>query len=95
MDVLADLKGRSTRRKQKLGPLVDQYREWIKSGSRQGSQNSAEAKTPPGDELVVRANVAANRIESGIKLLGDAGVSGSIPDCQQMHGRSRPAAAWA
>jgi hypothetical protein len=72
MDVLADLKD-GVEAKERLGPLVDQYREWVKA------EADKVPKTPKrryetGQELVVRANVAANRIENGIELL-------ATPDC--------------
>ena len=72
MDGLADLKDGADA-KAKLGPLVDQYREWIKAEANKVPKTPAKRKET-GDELVVRATVAANRIESGIKLL-------ATPDC--------------
>lgn len=72
MDGLADLKDGADA-KAKLGPLIDQYREWIKAEAAKVPKTPAKRKET-GDELVVRATVAANRIESGIKLL-------ATPDC--------------
>lgn len=72
MDALAVLKDGEDA-EARLVPLVVGYRKWIQ----------AEAETVPktpatryetGQELVNRATVAANRIESGIKLL-------ATPDC--------------
>jgi hypothetical protein len=72
MDGLAALKDGADAR-EKLGPLVDQYREWIKAEAEKVPKTPQKRKQT-GDELVVRATVAANRIESGIKLL-------ETPDC--------------
>jgi hypothetical protein len=59
--------------KDKLGPLVDQYREWIKAEALKVPKTPQKRKQT-GDDLVLRAAVAANRIESGIKSL-------ETPDC--------------
>jgi hypothetical protein len=72
MDALGVLKD-GAEAKQKLGPLVDQYREWIKTEAAKVPK-SPEKRYKTGQELVLRANVAANRIESGINLL-------ATPDC--------------
>jgi hypothetical protein len=72
MDALADVKDGADA-KEKLGPLVTQYREWIKAEADKVPK-SPQKRKQTGDELVVRANVAANRIESGINLL-------ATPDC--------------
>lgn len=68
MDALAGLKD-GAEAKQKLGPLVDQYREWIKAEAEKVPK-TPKKRHATGLELVQRANVAANRIESGIELLG-------------------------
>jgi hypothetical protein len=83
MDVLAGLADGADA-KEKLSPLVDQYRKWIQA------EADLVPKTPAkrhltGQDLVNRAKVAANRIESGIELL-------STPDSLQMYGRGRPTA---
>jgi hypothetical protein len=67
MDVLAGLADGADA-KEKLSPLVDQYRKWIQA------EADLVPKTPAkrhltGQDLVNRAKVAANRIESGIELL--------------------------
>jgi hypothetical protein len=72
MDVLASLVDGADA-KEKLGPLVDQYRKWIQA------EADLVPKTPAkrhltGQDLVNRAKVASNRIESGIELL-------ATPDC--------------
>jgi hypothetical protein len=72
MDALAILKDGADAN-EKLGPLVDQYREWIKAEAYKVPKTPQKRKQT-GDELVVRAKVAADRIESGIKLL-------ATPDC--------------
>ena len=56
--------------KQKLGPLVEEYRKWI------GVQKAAVAglkgkRAATATELFKRAEVAAKRIEAGISLLSD------------------------
>jgi hypothetical protein len=68
MDALAVLKD-GVEAKQKLGPLVDQYREWIKVEAEKVPE-APKKRRATGQELVQRANVAATRIECGIKLLG-------------------------
>ncbi len=72
MDALADLKDGADA-KEMLGPLVDQYRKWIQAEAYKVPK-SPEKRAETGRQLVVRANVAANRIESGIELL-------TAPDC--------------
>jgi hypothetical protein len=72
MDGLANLKDGADAR-EKLGPLMDQYRAWIKAEADKVPKTPQKRKQI-GDELVVRATVAANRIESGIELL-------ATPDC--------------
>jgi hypothetical protein len=74
MDGLANLTDGADA-KEKLGPLVDQYREWIKAEADKVPKTPQKRKQT-GDDLVLRAAVAANRIESGIKLL-------ETPDCLQ------------
>jgi hypothetical protein len=72
MEALSTLKDGADA-KEKLGPLVDQYRKWIQTEANKvpaTPQNRYET----GQELVLRANVAASRIESGIALL-------ATPDC--------------
>ncbi len=55
----------------KLGPLVSEYRKWIDSQA--GNVPGAPAKRrETGLELSQRARVAADRIQRGIDLLGDA-----------------------
>ena len=70
MDALA-LLADGVEAKSKLGQFVIQYRAWIVD------QRAAMPKTPKrrketGEELLNRAQVAANRIQHGIDLLGDA-----------------------
>ena len=72
MDGLAGLKD-GEEAKKKLSPLVDQYRDWIKAEAEK-IPKAPQKRYTTGQELVQRANVAANRIESGIELL-------SVPDC--------------
>src|SRR5205085_1843061 len=59
--------------KEKLSGLVALYRQWI------AAQKTASASLPKNrkvtaDELIKRAGVAADRIETGIKLLEQADV---------------------
>ncbi len=55
----------------KLGPLVSEYRKWIDGQA--GNVPGAPAKRrETGLELIQRARVAADRIQRGIDLLGDA-----------------------
>jgi len=72
MDALATLKDGADA-KDKLGPLVAEYRKWIKAEADQIPKTPAK-RYETGQELVNRANVAASRIESGIELL-------ATPDC--------------
>jgi len=72
MDALADLKDGADA-KTKLGPMVERYRDWIREQTKQIPATPAKRATT-GKELIVRANVAANRIEAGIDLL-------AIPEC--------------
>ena len=72
MDALAILKDGADA-KDKLGPLVAEYRKWIKAEADKIPETPAK-RYQTGQELTNRAKVAANRIESGIELLG-------TPDC--------------
>jgi hypothetical protein len=67
MDVLASLKDGEDA-KEKLGPLVVEYRKWIQAEAEQVPKTPAK-RYETGQELVTRAKVAASRIESGIELL--------------------------
>ena len=70
MDVLASVKD-GAEAKAKLGPLVAEYREWIKRQAKEIPATPAK-RAATGKELFVRANVAADRIEAGIELLAIA-----------------------
>ncbi len=72
MDALSVLKDREDA-KGKLGPLVVEYRKWIQTEADKVPKTPAK-RYQTGQELVARAKVAANRIESGIALL-------ATPDC--------------
>ena len=72
MDALANLQD-GPDAKAKLGPLVEQYRDWIKKQAKEIPATPAK-RAATGKELIVRANVAADRIEAGIELL-------AIPEC--------------
>jgi Helicase conserved C-terminal domain len=72
MDALASLKDGEDA-KEKLGPLVVEYRKWIQTEADQVPKAPAK-RYETGQELVTRAKVAAIRIESGIALL-------ATPDC--------------
>ena len=72
MDALASLKD-GAEAKAKLGPLVEQYRDWIKEQA-EGIPKTPAKRAATGRELILRANVAANRIECGINLL-------AVPEC--------------
>lgn len=54
----------------KLGAFVTQYREWI-NRQRRNLPASPPRRRETAEELLNRANVAANRIEQGIVLLAD------------------------
>jgi hypothetical protein len=69
MDALAALKDGADA-KEKLGALVEQYRDWIKSEEAKLPASPAK-RHETGMELIGRARVAANRIEQGIALLAD------------------------
>jgi hypothetical protein len=56
--------------KAKLGSFVAQYRDWIKK-QRVGAASLPTRRKDTTKELLDRADVAANRIEQGIALLGD------------------------
>jgi hypothetical protein len=70
MDALA-LLADVTDAKAKLGQFATKYRAWI-VGQRGTMPLSPAKRKETGDELLNRADVAANRIEEGIKLLADA-----------------------
>jgi hypothetical protein len=72
MDALASLRD-GENAKEKLGPLVVEYRKWIQAEADQMPKAPAK-RYETGQELVTRAKVAASRIESGIELL-------ATPDC--------------
>lgn len=54
----------------KLSPLVTAYREWIKAQAA-GVPGSPAKRKETGEELLNRANIAADRIQAGIDLLAD------------------------
>ena len=56
--------------RQKLVPLVDQYRVWIEAQAAAIPSSPAKRKQT-ADELLQRARVVANRIQAGIELLSD------------------------
>lgn len=56
--------------KRSLVPLVDAYRSWIEC-QREHVQAFSDRRKEVADELVVRANRAADRIQAGINLLDD------------------------
>jgi hypothetical protein len=55
----------------KLGPLVSEYRKWI-DGEAGNVPGAPVKRRETGLELIQRARVAADRIQRGIDLLGDA-----------------------
>ena len=59
--------------KQLLGPLVDQYRNWI-VGQGVAANQLTGRRNEVALELVARANRAASRIQAGIDLLADPDV---------------------
>ncbi|MCA9211935.1 MAG: DISARM system helicase DrmA [Planctomycetales bacterium] len=59
--------------KKSLMPFVVQYRDWI-AKQRAAAPQSPERRKVIANELLNRAEVAANRIEAGINLLSDATV---------------------
>jgi len=59
--------------KQKLGTLVSSYRAWLDVQAKSIPPTPAPRKHT-ADELISRARVAADRIEAGIELLGNAEV---------------------
>ena len=69
MDNLAALKD-FAEAKQKLEPLVKEYRKWITAQAANVPSSPAKRKQT-GEELLSRAGIAANRIEAGINLLSD------------------------
>ena len=54
--------------KEKLGPFAAQYREWIAKQD-SGLEDLPDSRKETVAHLIVNANVAADRIESGIQLL--------------------------
>ena len=54
----------------KLGPLVAEYREWIKKQATKVPVVPAQRRET-GKDLLDRASIAAGRIERGIALLSD------------------------
>ena len=69
MDALATLKDVGEVNAE-LNPLVTAYREWIKAQGA-GAPTLPAKRKATGEELLNRANVAANRIQAGIDLLAD------------------------
>lgn len=69
MDGLATLTDGEQAR-EKLHPIVAEYRAWIELQEKQVPGSPARRKET-GRELLARARVAATRIEKGIALLGD------------------------
>ena len=69
MEALAQLTDSADAR-QKLEPLVTNYRQWI-SEQRAAIPSGPSKRAQTGKELLDRAEVAAKRIEAGIQLLND------------------------
>ena len=69
MEALAQLMDSADAR-QKLEPLVTNYRQWI-SAQAKAIPSAPPARTEIGKVLLDRAEVAAKRIEAGIQLLND------------------------
>jgi len=69
METLGQLRD-VTDAKQKLTPLVDQYRDWIKSQTKKLSELEAR-QLDTAKELLTLAEYAASRIETGINALAD------------------------
>lgn len=72
MEMLANLNDGYDAR-EKLGNFVTGYRKWIEEQAK-GAPTSPPRRKETSDELLRRAKLTANRIESGIALLED-------PDC--------------
>lgn len=72
MDSLAELSGASEA-KQKLGAFVTEYVRWIEQ-ERNAAPASPSKRVETSRELLDRASVAAQRMETGIALLEDAQV---------------------
>lgn len=70
MDALAQIADGADA-KTKLSPFVTQYQTWI-AQQRASMPKSPARRKETGDELLKRAQVAANRIQQGIDLLADA-----------------------
>jgi hypothetical protein len=70
METLAALAD-GTDAQKKLAGLVSLYRQWI-ADQRTKAPTSPKKRAATAKELLGRADVAAKRIEDGIKLLGDA-----------------------
>jgi hypothetical protein len=84
MDALSQLQN-SDDAAAKLMPIVEQYGKWIYAQSARIPDSPARRRDT-GQELLLRAHVAAGRIEQGIQLLMD-------PTCLEA-GRSWPSS-WA
>ncbi len=69
MDVLSEITGADDA-KQKLGPIVTQYRQWILQREARLAHLSAH-RLGVARELLQRANRVADRIQQGIDLLAD------------------------
>ena len=69
MEALSELAD-GTDAKAKLGNFVAQYRDWIKK-QRAGAASLPTRRKDTAKELLDRADIAANRIEQGIAILGD------------------------
>ena len=72
MEELGELKDRDDAARM-LGPLVQQYREWI-DGQRQAAAALAGRRREVADELIARAEQVATRVQAGIDLIDDAQV---------------------
>jgi hypothetical protein len=72
MEKLAQLSDGSDA-KAKLSALVSQYRSWIQ-GQSAGLQDLEPGQKQTAQDLLINAQVAAQRIEAGIDLLNDADV---------------------
>ncbi|MGC8561209.1 MAG: DISARM system helicase DrmA [Phycisphaerae bacterium] len=70
MDALSEIAGADDA-KQKLGPIVTQYRQWIHEQHAKLTQLS-DRRLIVAQELLQRAGRAADRIQQGIDLLADA-----------------------
>jgi hypothetical protein len=71
MEVLALLRNGADAQ-EKLGSLVSSYKEWIETQvSVVSSQSLGKRRNETTDELLHRANLAADRIQAGIDLLDD------------------------